>query len=116
MVDESVLDRLAQHLGFRRCADKREWIDRDPDITSFRHHHIDDEIFHRDIQYFLDVRLQSVDLVDEEDISGLERVQDAYDLRGFRYRVSCHGFDVHLSLFRNDVRHRRLPESAGTGK
>lgn len=116
IVHESVLDRLAQGLGFCRRSDEREWIDRDPDIASFRHDHIDDEIFHRDIQHFLDVRLQSVDLVDKEDISGLERIQNAYDLRRFRDGVAGHGFDVHLSLLGDDVRHRRLPESAGTGK
>jgi len=116
MIDESVLDRLAQHLGFRRRSDKRERIDGNPYISSFRHHHIDNEIFHRDVEYFFDVRFQSMDLVDKQDISGLKCVQNADDFRRFGNRISGDGFDIHLSLLGNDVRHRRLAESAGTGK
>ena len=116
MIDESVLDRLAQHLGFRRRSDKRERIDGNPYISSFRHHHIDNEIFHRDVEYFFDVRFQSMDLVDKQDISGLKRVQNADDFRRFGNRISGDGFDIHLSLLRYNVRHRRLAESAGTGK
>lgn len=57
-----------------------------------------------------------MDLIDEEDISGFERIEDADDLGGFGDGISCDGFDVDLSLSGDDVRHRRLPESAGTGK
>lgn len=74
IVDEPILDRLAQGLGFRCCSDKRERIDRDPDIASFRHYHIDDKVFHRYIQDLFDVRFQSVDLVDEQDVSGFKRI------------------------------------------
>jgi hypothetical protein len=57
-----------------------------------------------------------MDFVDEENISGFERIQDTDDLRWFRDCISGHRFDIHLSLFGNDVRHRRLSEAAGTGK
>gem|GEM_PF-5424447 len=116
MIDESVLDRLAQHLGFRRRSDERERIDRNSYVPSFRHHHIDDKIFHRDIEHLFDVRFQSMNFVDEENISGLERVQDADDFRRFGDCISCYRLDVHLSLLRNYVCHGRLSESAGTGK
>ena len=49
MIDESILDWLAQGLGFRRRSDEGEGIDGNSDIASFRHDHIDYKVFHRDI-------------------------------------------------------------------
>ena len=116
VIDESIFDRLAEQFRFRCRSDERERIDGNSYISSFRHDHIDDKIFHRDVEYFFDVRFQSMDLVDKQDISGLKRVQNADDFRRFGNRISGDGFDIHLSLLGNDVRHRRLAESAGTGK
>lgn len=77
MIDKSVFDRLAQRLRFCRCSDKGEWIDRYSDIASFRHDHIDNKIFHCNIQYFFDVWFQSMDFVDKENISGFKCIQNA---------------------------------------
>ena len=72
MIDESIFDWLAQGLGFRRCSDEGEGIDRNSDIASFWHDHIDYEVFHRDIQYFFYVWFESMNFIDKQDISGLE--------------------------------------------
>jgi hypothetical protein len=57
-----------------------------------------------------------MNLIDEKDISGFERIQNAYDLRWLGDGITGNGFDIHLSLFGDDMRHRRLSESAGTRK
>lgn len=72
MIDKSIFDWLAQGLGFCRRSDERERIDRNSNIASFRHDHIDYKIFHRDIQYFFDVWFESMNFIDKQDISGLE--------------------------------------------
>lgn len=72
MIDKPVFDWLAQCLRFCCCSDECKWIDRDSYISSFRHYHIDNEIFHCDIQYFFDVWLQSMNFIDKQDISGFK--------------------------------------------
>jgi len=76
LIDEPVLQRTCYRFHFRCRSDEGERIDRYPDISSFRHHHIDDEIFHGDIEDFLDIWLKSMDLIDEENISVFDIVED----------------------------------------
>lgn len=74
VIDESIFDRLAEQFRFRCRSDERERIDGNSYISSFRHDHIDDKIFHRDVEHFFDIRFESVNFIDEKDIALLKDI------------------------------------------
>jgi hypothetical protein len=79
-------------------------------------HDVDAAVLHRRVEQLLDRPVQAVDLVDEEDVLGLERRQDrrhvglAVDGRA--------GHDPHrrAHLGGDDARQRRLPEAGRAGQ
>jgi len=86
------------HLDTRRT---RPWSDHDIDL----------EVFHRRVEYLLDLRFQSMDLVDEENFSFSQTREKRDDICLFLDRRSTRRLDTRPHLMCDDGGYRRLPES-----
>ena len=71
------------------------------------------EVLHRRIQHFLDRGLQAVDLVDEQDIPGLEVCQDCGEVAGALDHRPGGGAEPDAQFAGDDLRQRGLAEARG---
>ena len=69
------------------------------------------EVFHRRVEHFLDRGLQAMDLVDEQDIPGLEVCQDCGEVAGPLDHRPRGGAEADAQLAGDDLRQRGLAEA-----
>ena len=69
------------------------------------------EVLHRRIEHFLDRRLQAVDLVDEQDVAGLQVGQDRGEVAGALDHRPGGGAEADAQLARDDLRQRGLAQA-----
>src|SRR5262249_27060488 len=77
-------------------------------------HEVELEVLHRRIEDLLDDVVETVDLVDEEDLPALEVREDRREIARPLEDGPGRGPDPDRELVRDDVRERRLPEPGGT--
>src|SRR5690606_8331746 len=100
----------------RGGADEREGLQLDPYGARGRtlaDHEVKLEILHRRIEHLLHRRVQSVDLVDEEDIARLEVGQNRREVAGTGEDGPRGHAEVDAELLRHDLRQRGLAEAWG---
>ncbi len=71
------------------------------------------EILHGGVEHFLDRRLQPVDLIDEQDIPGLEVCQDCGEVAGALDHRAGGGAEADAELAGDDLGERGLAEAGG---
>src|SRR5262249_58145417 len=80
---EAVAERRRQEPGARRRADEAEGLERQLDDARGRplpDHEVELEVLHRRIEDLLDDVVETVDLVDEEDLPALEVREDRCEI------------------------------------
>ena len=110
---EAVAQRRRQQPGARRRADQRERRQVERERARRRPLADDDvepEVLERRIEDLLDRAVEAVDLVDEEDVAGLERRQDRGDVALALERRPGDLADADAELSADDLRERRLAE------
>ena len=110
---EAVAQRIGEHSGACRRADQRERRQVELDAArrrTFADHDVDLEILERRIEDLLDDRRQPVDLVDEQDVVGLEVREQRGEISGALEHGARGLAQVDAELVRDDVRQRGLAE------
>ena len=102
-IDKSVFERCRERLTLRGCADEGKWLDGDPYVASLGHHHIDHKVFHRDIQDFLQCRSQPMDLIDKQNVSGVECMKDGDHLGRLGDGIARDDFDIDSHILCDDL-------------
>ena len=98
----------------RRRADEREARQVEADGTRVRplvEHDVDGVVLHRAVEVFLDGLRHAVDLVDENDVAGLQRGQQPREVAGLRDDGPRSRLDVDAHGLAEDVGERRLAEA-----
>ena len=106
-----------QHAGTGRRTDEREAFDRDLVRLGIRaavHNDVDAKIFHRGIEKFFDHAAEAMDLVDEQNVAGLQRRQDADQVLRLVERRPRRRAQGAAEIPRDQRRERRLSEPGGT--
>lgn len=78
LINESIFHRLRERFWLCSSSNKGKRIDRKPDTSSFRHHHINQKILHSNIQNLFNSRLKAVDFIDKKDISCIKTIKYAH--------------------------------------
>ena len=103
---KAVPQRSGQHAWTGRCTYKRKMRKIDtqrPCRRSFSDHDVDRIIFHRRIEYFLYLPVQTVDLINKKDISFLKIVQYGGHFSGFLYGRPAGYFEVCAEFIGNNA-------------
>ena len=114
---EAASKRRRQETGARRRADEGEVGDRDLHRLRGRTLTDDDvelEVLHRRIEHLFDGGMESMNLVDEQHVPGLEVREQRHQIARFLDERPGGGLDSDLELVRDHVRERRLPEARRT--
>src|SRR5262245_28155255 len=116
---ETVAQRVGQQAGAGGGANQRERREIDLDRTCRRalaDNQVELKILHRRVQDFLDRRVETMNLVDEQDVARLEVGQQGGEIAGFgNHRAGC-GAEVDAQFARHDLGQRRLSEPRRTDK
>ena len=110
---EAVAEWRRQESGAGRGADEREGrkVERErPGRRALAHDDVEPEVLERRVEDLLDGAVEPVDLVDEEDVAGLEAREDGGDVALPLERRAGHGTDPDAELLTEDEREARLPE------
>lgn len=116
VIDESIFHRLRERFRFGCRSYKGERIDRKSNTSAFRHYHIDNKIFHSDIQNFFNSGLETVNFINKKNISFFKWVKDADEFTGFGKCVSRNDFEWAIHLFSDDSRKCCFTKTAGSRK
>ena len=111
---ETVTKRCGQQTRTGRRANQREVREIQADRARrgvLSQHDIDGEVFHRRVQYLLDLAVQAVDLVDEQHIALRKTIQNRGDLARLLDGRTRGYLDIHPELIRDDVTDGRLAQS-----
>src|SRR5436189_2967570 len=98
--------RRSQHSGACRRADEREFWQLELDRSCSRalaDHDVEAVILHRRIEYFLDGRIEAVDLVDKEHVAFLEAGEDGGEVAGFFYHWAARGLERRSHFVSDDI-------------
>jgi hypothetical protein len=113
-VAEAREQRRGQETGARRGADHRERLERELDrrrVGAVAGHDVDLEGLDRGVEALLHGRGEAVDLVDEEEIVGLELGEQPGEGALVLDGGAARGVERDAHLLREDVRERRLSEA-----
>src|SRR5262249_33760620 len=116
---EAVAERRRQEPGARRRADERErrQVERQrPRGRALPDRDVEPEVLEGRVEDLLDRAVEAVDLVDEEDVAGLERRQDRGDVALPLERGPGDLADADPELATHDLRERRLAEPRRPGE
>ena len=103
----------------RRRPDQGEVAKIDPDRPgggSLVEHDVEGEILHGGVHVLLHDNGQAVDLVDEEDVAGIQVGEDPGEILGPRQRGAGGGVDLRPHLPRDEIRKRGLPQPRQAGE
>ena len=107
-------ERCGEQAAARRGSDEREGIKVDlnaPRCGAAINHYVNAIVLHGRIKVFLDHGAQAVDLVDEEDVVGFERGEQARQIAGFVEHGAGRHFESDAQFVGDDVRQCRLAQS-----
>ena len=113
---EAVAQRRGQQAGAGGGADQGEGRQVDAHGTrrrSLADDQVELEVFHGGIEHFLDGRLQPVDLIDEQDVPGLEVCQDCGEIAGPLDDGAGGGAEADAELAGDDLGEGGLAEAGG---
>ena len=111
---ESRSQRCREQSAACRGPHEREWVEvylYRPCRRSFVYHYVYAIVLHGGIQVFLHDRRQTVYLVDEEHVVGLQRCQYAGEVARFVEHRTARYLESHSQFVGNDVAERRLSQS-----
>src|SRR5215212_4891063 len=111
---EAAAQRGGDESGPRRRADEREFREFELDGARGRalpDHYVELVVLHRGVEHFLYLRLEPVNLVDEEDFPLLKIRQDGREVAAALDCGGAHTLQGRVHLRRDDLRERRLAEA-----
>src|SRR5208337_584581 len=116
---ETVPERCAEEPLLGCCPDKGKMFEVQFDracTRPFTDHHIDEKILHCRVQYFLDDRVDPVDLVDEQDIPPFKGGEECSNIPGFLEHRTRRGPNIRPHLAGDDMGKRGLAKPRRTGE
>ena len=111
---ETVAQRIGEQARARGGADQREFRQIDLHRTrrgTFADDQVELEILHRGIEDFLHLRIEPVDLVDEQHVALFQIGQQRGEVARFRNHRAGGGAEIHAEFARDDLRQRGLAEA-----
>ena len=88
LINESIFHRLRERFWLGSSSNKGKRIDRKPDTSSLRHHHINQKILHSNIQNLFNSWLKTVDFIDKKNISCIKTIEYTNKLTWFAQCIS----------------------------
>ena len=85
-------------------------------VRSLIDHDVDHEILHRGVKVFFHGALHAVDLIDEDDVTGLKAGEQSGEIAGLVDDWARCGFHMHAHRFAEDECQRGFTESRGAGE
>ena len=113
---EAVAQGSADHREARRRADEGEGLEVEAKAAgagALADDDVDGELLHRRVEHLLDDAAEAVDLVDEEDVVGLEAGEDGGEVAGALDGGAGGDADVDAHLVADDVGEGGLAEAGG---
>ena len=111
---EAGAQRSREHAAARGGADERERLEAQLHRARRRaalYHDVDTEVLHGAVEILLDDGRQTVYLVDEEHVVGLQRGEQSGQVAGLVEHRAAGGLDAHAELVGDDVAEGRLAET-----
>ena len=116
---EAVTQGPGEQARARGGTDEREARDVEPDGAGGRplaDHDVEEEVLHRGIENLLDVVVEAVNLVDEQDIAGLEVGEDGRKVTRALDGRAARGVDLGAHLVGDHRGERGLAQARGAGE